>query len=77
MLRVTCLFELNSPVTDEFPAQRASNAEKVSIWWRHHDKQTVVLTYDFDVIVLAGRYALGSFCLLGFTVNNGHISQIL
>ena len=21
-----------------FPAQRASNAEKVSIWWRHHDK---------------------------------------
>ena len=25
-----------SPVTGEFPAQRASNAEKVSIWWRHH-----------------------------------------
>ena len=23
----------------EFPAQRASNAENVSIWWRHHDKQ--------------------------------------
>ena len=28
----------NSPVTGEFPAQRASNAENVSIWWRHHDK---------------------------------------
>ena len=27
----------NSAVTDEFPAQRASNAENVSIWWRHHD----------------------------------------
>ena len=26
----------NSPVTDEFPAQRASSAENVSIWWRHH-----------------------------------------
>ena len=25
----------NSPVTGEFPAQRASNAENVSIWWRH------------------------------------------
>ena len=25
-------------VTGEFPAQRASNAEKVSIWWRHHAK---------------------------------------
>ena len=27
---------VNSPVTGEFPAQRASNAENVSIWWRHH-----------------------------------------
>ena len=26
----------NSPVTGEFHAQRASNAEKVSIWWLHH-----------------------------------------
>ena len=23
-------------MTGEFPAQRASNAENVSIWWRHH-----------------------------------------
>ena len=36
-LRVTGLCEGNSPVTGEFPAQRASNAEYVSIWWRHHD----------------------------------------
>ena len=26
----------NSPVTGEFPTQRASNAQNVSIWWRHH-----------------------------------------
>ena len=26
----------NSPGTGEFPAQMASNAENVSIWWRHH-----------------------------------------
>ena len=26
----------NSPVTGEFPAQMASNAENVSIWWRNH-----------------------------------------
>ena len=25
----------NSPVTVEFPAQRASNAENISIWWRN------------------------------------------
>ena len=36
-LRFTGLCAGNSPVTDEFPAQRASNAENVSIWWRHHD----------------------------------------
>ena len=34
--RVTGLCEGNWPVTGEFPAQRASNAENVSIWWRHH-----------------------------------------
>ena len=36
-LRVTGLCEGNSPVTGEFPTQRASNMENVSIWWRHHD----------------------------------------
>ena len=35
-LRVTGLCEGNSPLTGEFPAQRASNAENASIWWRHH-----------------------------------------
>ena len=33
---VTGLRDGNSLVTGEFPAQRASNAENVSIWWRHH-----------------------------------------
>ena len=35
-LRVTGLCAGNSPVTGEFPAQMASYAENVSIWWRHH-----------------------------------------
>ena len=35
-LRVTGLCAVNSPVTDEFTTQRASNAENVSIWWHHH-----------------------------------------
>ena len=34
-LRVTGLCAVNSPGTGEFPAQMASNAENVSIWWRH------------------------------------------
>ena len=35
-LRVTGLCVGNSTGTSEFPSQRASNAENVSIWWRHH-----------------------------------------
>ena len=40
-LRVTGLCAANSPGTGEFPAQMASNAENVSIWWRHHVKNIV------------------------------------
>ena len=35
-LRVTGLCAGNLAVTGEFPAQRASNADHVSIWWRHY-----------------------------------------
>ena len=35
-LRVTGLCEGNPVVTGGFPSQRASNAEKASIWWCHH-----------------------------------------
>ena len=36
-LRVTGLCEGNPPVTSGFPSQRASNAENISILWRHRD----------------------------------------
>ena len=36
--RVTGLYAGNSPVTGQFFAQMASNAENASIWWRHHGK---------------------------------------
>ena len=36
-LRVTGLCEGNSSVTGEIPTQKASNAKKNSIWWRHHE----------------------------------------
>ena len=47
-LRVTGLCEGNSPVTGEFPAQRASNAENVSIWWRHHVTASAQATILFN-----------------------------
>ena len=40
----------NSPVTGEFPAQMASNAENVSIWWRHNVRRDIV------VIILHGHW---------------------
>ena len=43
-LCVTGLCAGNSPVTDEFPAQMASNAEYVSVWWRHHGDDYITTT---------------------------------
>ena len=40
-LRVTGLCVGNSPGTGEFPAEMASNAEKVSIWWRQHENKEI------------------------------------
>ena len=37
-LRVTGHCAGNSPGTGEFPVQMASNAENVSIWWRHYGR---------------------------------------
>ena len=41
-LLVTGLCAENSPVSGEFPAQKASNAENDSIWWLHH------VVYSFE-----------------------------
>ena len=56
-LRVTGLCAQNSPVTGEFPAQRASNTENVSIWWRHHEKnmlKCMLIKRDLLKLHLAG-----------------------
>ena len=51
-LIVTGLCDGNSPGTSEFPAQMASNAENVSIWWRHHAGTLLLhqkITHDVHV----------------------------
>ena len=57
-LRVTGLCAGNSSGTGEFPAQMASNAENVSIWWRHHERifyqtccQCIVKSTQFQSIL--------------------------
>ena len=49
-LRVTGLCAGNSPGTGEFPAQMASYADNVSIWWRH--QETVELPMIWDAMSL-------------------------
>ena len=51
-LRGAGLYEGNYPMTGEFPAQMASNAENVSIWWRHH--VAVVVNWVFDSVGMNG-----------------------
>ena len=41
-LRVTGLCAGNSPVTSEFLAQKASDADNVSIWWRHYEARASI-----------------------------------
>ena len=53
-LRVTGLCAGNSPVAGEFSHKMPNNAERVSIWWRHHDLHsphncTIFLAYA-DII---------------------------
>ena len=52
--------EGNSPV----PAQRASNTENVSIWWRHHDIHLDIDT-RFMVIFRLTEFAF-RFCFVAF-----------
>ena len=59
-LRVTGLCAWNSPETGEFPAQMASNAENVSIWWRHHVLRHHAYTF---VLVALFRETQKYFCV--------------
>ena len=53
-LRVTGLCVGNSPGTGEFPAQMPSNAENVSIWWRHHG---TIYTLKYGIVTIWKRFS--------------------
>ena len=48
-LRVTGHCAGNSPGTGEFLEQMTSNAENVSIWWRHHAFQEMMFQASVDM----------------------------
>ena len=52
-LRVTGLCAGTSSGTGEFLAQMASNAENVSIWWRHHATNTAYIWWRHDMETLS------------------------
>ena len=66
-LRVTGLCVGISPGTGEIPAQMASYAEYVSIWWRHHAK----LRSDV-MITLSVHWAKSSMCVRCVEKNHGY-----
>ena len=66
-LRVTGLCAGNSPGTGEFPAQMASNAKNVSIWWRHHAQDpcwSLIGSMTSDVCVRTMISWISCTCLL-------------
>ena len=71
-LRVTGLCVGNLPGTGEFPAQMASNAENVSIWWRHHVLYRLLFPcFQWRLYILgqnSGGYILSKYWSYGQTL---------
>ena len=70
-LRVTGLCVGNSPVTGEFPAQMASNAENVSNWWRHHGESKQNHVLDTEGWVLYKHDWIQTIALTNCIIHNG------
>ena len=73
-LRVTGHCAGNSPGTGEFPAQMASYAENVSIWWRHHGWKNSV-TFEMDVWTNESSRGLILKCVLGVISYNAPVAR--
>ena len=66
---VTGLCEGNPLVSGGFPSQRASNAENVSIWWRHHLKNEHMVSYSWCCLLMIVQHSV-------FIEGIGHQIQI-
>ena len=72
-LRVTGLWVGDLTGTGEFPAQKASNAENVSIWWRHHDLVTTIRMIDCEPCAYFLGYIARSFTYRFFIISDNPI----
>ena len=64
-------------MTGEFPAQRASNAENVSIWWRHHvNAPQINITTSHNRTVVMARLLFHWQILIRVTKTMGQTAEI-
>ena len=61
-LHVTGICEGYSLVTSEFPSQRVSYAENVSIWWCHHHQYDVLAQKYMTLIEILLSYRIQPIC---------------
>ena len=64
----------NSPVTGEFPSQRASNEENFSIWWRHHEYGRYM--YCISAVVILRVFVSVYICLYNILRQAGIFSRL-
>ena len=68
----------NSPVTGEFPTQRANNAENASIWWRHNEVPVVVtVTAAMEEVVVVVMVVVISVVVVVVQVDIRVVVQIV
>ena len=76
-LRVTGLCAGKSPGTGEFPAQMASNAKNVSIWWRHYGIGPNCNHVMFQLHPLSSLMDMTCDCTYISTKRTGKLSKTL
>ena len=64
-----CHCEGNPPVTDGFPSTRAINVENVSILWRHHGQDVLVLILGAAISVALILIAIVHIRMLSFWIS--------
>ena len=74
-LHITGLCVGNSSGTGELPAQMASNAEHVSIWWRHHDSEWECVPYV--LLCRTRNISYGVYCACDMIIFGGVRSVLL
>ena len=76
-LRVAGLCEENSPMAGEFPAQRASNMENVSTWWRHHGQNRPVSNRKGKQQSANRGYIVWMYCIYQYVFNTKLLSRCI